>query len=68
LILSIVVNFLFECFLGWETKIPTRLRGGNYKKIMDDWETKIPTRLRGGNYKKIMDDWETKIPTVSGGD
>jgi hypothetical protein len=52
LILSIVVNFLFECFLGWETKIPTRLRGGNYKKIMDGWETKIPT-VSGGDLKII---------------
>jgi hypothetical protein len=53
--------FLQECF---GTIIPTRLRGGNYKKIMDGWGTIIPTRLRGGNYKKIMDGWETIIPTV----
>jgi len=64
LILSIVVNLLFECFSGLETKIPTRLRGGNYKKIMDGWETKIPTRLGVGIIKKLWMVWKQKSPPV----
>jgi hypothetical protein len=58
--------FLQECF---GTIIPTRLRGGNYNKIVDGRKTIIPTRLRGGNYNKIVDGRKTIIPTrLRGGD
>jgi hypothetical protein len=40
--------FLQECFGLMGNKNPHRLRGGNYKKIMDGWETIIPT-VSGGD-------------------